>query len=111
VQMNLHVQWNGERFGEPHGGEMNFGFGALIAHAARTRKLAAGTMIGSGTVSNADRAVGSACIAERRVIEIIDQGAPKTPFMRFGDRVRMAARDTQGREPFGVIEQRVVRAP
>lgn len=109
VQMNLHVQWNGQRFGEPHGGEMNFGFGELIAHAARTRKLSAGTLIGSGTVSNVDRAAGSACIAERRVIEMIDQGAAKTPFMRFGDRVRMAARDQQGREPFGVIDQQVVR--
>lgn len=110
VQMNLHVQWNGQRFGEPHGGEMNFGFGELIAHAARTRRLSAGTLIGSGTVSNAGRAAGSACIAERRVIEMIDQGGAKTAFMRFGDRVRMAARDSQGREPFGVIDQRVVKA-
>jgi fumarylacetoacetate (FAA) hydrolase len=110
VHMNLHVQWNGQWFGQPHGGEMSFGFGELIAHAARTRKLSAGTVIGSGTVSNASRAAGSACIAERRVIETIDEGGPKTPFMRFGDRVRMAARDESGREPFGVIEQKVVRA-
>jgi len=89
---------------------MNFGFGELIAHAARTRKLSAGTVIGSGTVSNADRIAGSACIAERRVIEMIDQGQAKTAFMRFGDRVRMAARDASGRELFGAIEQRVVRA-
>jgi fumarylacetoacetate (FAA) hydrolase len=110
VQMNLHVHWNGEWFGQPHGGEMNFGFGELIAHAARTRKLSAGTVIGSGTVSNADRSAGSACIAERRVIEMIDQGQAKTAFMRFGDRVRMAARDSSGCELFGAIEQRIVRA-
>lgn len=110
VQMNLHVRWNGQWFGQPHGGEMSFGFGELIAHAARTRNLSAGTVIGSGTVSNVDRAAGSACIAERRVIETIDEGSPRTPFMRFGEHVRMAARDATGREPFGVIEQKVVRA-
>lgn len=110
VAMPLHLQWNGERFGEPDGREMNFHFGQLVAHAARTRRLAAGTIIGSGTVSNVARAAGSACIAERRVIEKIDEGAIRTGFMRFGDRVRMQARFADGREgPFGVIEQRVVR--
>jgi len=110
VAMPLHVQWNGERFGEPDGCEMNFHFGQLVAHAARTRRLAAGTIVGSGTVSNVARAAGSACIAERRVIEKIDAGAIRTGFMRFGDRVRMQARYADGREgPFGVIEQRVVR--
>lgn len=109
VCMRLHVQWNGERFGEPHGAEMNFSFGQLIAHAARTRRLTAGTIIGSGTVSNASRSAGSACIAERRVIEMIDQGSAKTGFMSFGDRVRMQAYFDDGREgPFGVIDQRVV---
>ncbi|WP_371764555.1 fumarylacetoacetate hydrolase family protein [Massilia sp.] len=110
VHLDLDVEWNGERFGHPNGGEMNFGFGDLVAHAARTRRLGAGTIVGSGTVSNADRAVGSACIAERRVIEIIDHGAPRTQFMRFGDRVRMCARGADGAAPFGVIDQRVVRA-
>lgn len=111
VQMRLHVQWNGERFGEPHGGEMNFHFGELVAHAARTRRLTPGTIVGSGTVSNVARAAGSACIAERRVIEKIDVGEIRTGFMRFGDRVRMQARFADGREgPFGVIEQRVVAA-
>ncbi len=111
VQMRLHIQWNGERFGEPHGGEMNFDFGRLVAHAARTRRLSAGTIVGSGTVSNADRAAGSACIAERRVIEMIDHGAAKTGFMKFGDRVRMQAKFADGREgPFGVIDQRVIAA-
>ena len=109
VQMRLHVQWNGERFGEPHGGEMNFHFGQLIAHAARTRRLTAGCIVGSGTVSNAARTAGSACIAERRVIEKIDLGESRTAFMRFGDRVRMQARFDDGRDgPFGVIEQGVV---
>ena len=109
VQMRLQVQWNGERFGEPHGGEMNFHFGQLIAHAARTRRLTAGSIVGSGTVSNVSRAAGSACIAERRVIEKIDQGEIRTGFMRFGDRVRMQARfDGGAGGPFGVIDQRVV---
>jgi fumarylacetoacetate (FAA) hydrolase len=108
VHLDLAVEWNGQPFGHPNGREMNFGFGDLVAHAARTRRLGAGTIIGSGTVSNADRAVGSACIAERRVIEIIDHGEPRTGFMRFGDRVRMCARGATGDAPFGVIEQRVV---
>jgi len=111
VQMRLHVQWNGERFGEPHGGEMNFDFGQLIAHAARTRKLTAGSIVGSGTVSNVSRAAGSACIAERRVIEKIDQGEIRTTFMKFNDRVSMQAKFDDGRAgPFGVIDQRVVKA-
>lgn len=109
VHMPLQVQWNGERFGEPQGGEMNFSFAQLVAHAARTRRLTAGTVVGSGTVSNVSRSAGSACIAERRVIEKIDMGEIRTSFMRFGDRVRMQARFTDGRDgPFGVIEQRVV---
>lgn len=111
VHMQLHVQWNGERFGEPHGGEMNFDFGQLIAHAARTRKLTAGSIIGSGTVSNVSRTAGSACIAERRVIEKIDQGEIRTAFMKFNDRVSMQARFDDGRAgPFGAIDQRVVQA-
>ena len=110
VHLSLHVEWNDRWFGHPHGREMNFGFGELIAHAARTRSLSAGTIIGSGTVSNASRDAGSACIAERRVIEMIDEGGARTRFMRFGDRVRMTARDDGGDAPFGTIDQRVVRA-
>lgn len=111
VHLRLHVTWNGQRFGEPHGGEMNFSFGQLIAHAARTRRLAPGTIVGSGTVSNVDRAAGSACIAERRVIEMIDLGQAETGFMRFGDRVRMQARFADGTEgPFGAMDQRVVES-
>ena len=109
VHMPLQVEWNGARFGEPNGGEMNFPFGALLAHAARSRRLTAGSILGSGTVSNVSRAAGSACIAERRVIEKIDLGEIRTGFMRFGDSVRMQARFDDGREgPFGVIDQRVV---
>jgi fumarylacetoacetate (FAA) hydrolase len=112
VRLKLQVQWNGERFGAPDGGEMNFHFGELVAHAACTRRLTAGTIVGSGTVSNVARAAGSACIAERRVIEKIDLGEIRTPFMAFGDRVRMQACFADGRAgPFGVIDQRVVRAP
>lgn len=110
VLLDLEVEWNGKPFGRPSGSEMNFSFGELVAHAARTRRLGAGTIIGSGTVSNADRAAGSACIAERRVIEIIDHGEARTGFMRFGDRVRMRARAPGGDTPFGTIEQRVVPA-
>lgn len=109
VHMHLNVEWNGEPFGHPHGREMNFSFGELIAHAARTRRLTAGTIIGSGTVSNVARSAGSACIAERRVIEMIDQGQAHTSFMRFGDRIQMEARFEDGAAgPFGVIDQRVV---
>lgn len=110
VHLALHVERNGERVGNPHGGEMNFGFDTLIAHAARSRRITAGTIVGSGTVSNIDRAAGSACIAERRVIEILDQGEAKTPFMRFGERVRMQAVAPDGSAPFGTIDQRVVPA-
>ncbi|MEJ8853227.1 fumarylacetoacetate hydrolase family protein [Variovorax robiniae] len=109
VQLRLNVALNGKRIGEPHAGEMNFDFGQLIAHAARTRRLSAGTIIGSGTVSNVARSAGSACLAERRVIEILDEGSPRTPFMKFGDRVHMQARFDDGSAgPFGVIDQQVV---
>jgi len=109
VHLDLRIEWNGEWFGDPNGSEMNFGFDQLIAHAAKTRRLSAGTIIGSGTVSNAGGKKGSACIAERRAIEQIANGAPKTPFMKFGDRVRMEAR-LADQPLFGPIEQRVVQA-
>jgi fumarylacetoacetate (FAA) hydrolase len=89
---------------------MNFSFPQLIAHAALTRRLGAGTLIGSGTVSNADRSVGSACISERRAIEMIEQGSPQTGFMRFGDRIQMEVLDSDGQSLFGGIDQRVVAA-
>ena len=110
VQLDLHIAWNGEAFGHPNGREMSYSFGQLIAHAARTRRLRPGTIVGSGTVSNEDpKTVGSACIAERRGLEIIAQGEPSTGFMRLGDRVRMEAKAPDGSAPFGAIDQRVVR--
>jgi fumarylacetoacetate (FAA) hydrolase len=109
VAMNLHVARNGERIGSASGAEMAFSFPELIAHAARTRRLRAGTIIGSGTVSNADRAAGSSCLAEKRVIEKLDLGEARTPFLKFGDRVEMEARFADGRAgPFGRIDQKVV---
>lgn len=109
VCLPLAVDWNGKRFGNANGEAMTYGFHDLIAHAARTRSLPAGTIIGSGTVSNDDyREIGSSCIAERRGIEIVDTGAPVTPFMRFGDRVTMEARTLEGAVLFGVIDQIVV---
>ena len=108
VHLPLKVWWNGELFGQPNGSAMAYGFHELVAHAARTRDLCAGTIIGSGTVSNPDyRTSGSTCIAERRGIEMIDTGAPVTDFMRFGDEVRMEAIDALGRSIFGSIRQRV----
>jgi len=111
VHLNLDIAWNGARFGNANGGEMAFGFDELIAHAAQTRSLCAGTMIGSGTVSNATyREVGSSCIAEKRGIEVLDHGAPQTAFMRFGDEVRMRAIGADGSFPFGEIHQKVVKS-
>ncbi|MDR0278638.1 MAG: fumarylacetoacetate hydrolase family protein [Paucimonas sp.] len=110
VHLPLNVTRNGQWFGHPHGGAMHFGFHQLIAHAALTRRLSAGSVIGSGTVSNADRSVGSACIAERRAVEMIEQGAPATPFLQFGERVGMEARCADGSPLFGAIDQQVVRA-
>ena len=107
IHLPLNIQWNGAWFGHPNGSEMNFSFYELIAHAAKTRRLRAGTIIGSGTVSNADRSVGSACISERRVIELLDEGASKTSFMRFGDTVQMEVFDESGQSIFGAIAQRV----
>lgn len=111
VCLPLTVEWNGKQFGAANGAAMAFGFHELVAHAARTRNLVAGTIIGSGTVSNPDyRTIGSSCIAERRAIELLDEGAPKTPFMAFGDRVRMEARTSDGLPLFGAIDQKVVKA-
>ena len=110
VHLPLRSHVNGSLFGEPNAGrDMNFDFPALIAHAAKTRELEAGTILGSGTVSNRGHGVGSSCIAERRMIETIETGAPVTPFLKFGDRVRIEMLDDQGRSIFGAIDQRVVR--
>jgi fumarylacetoacetate (FAA) hydrolase len=111
VHLPLVCHLNREEFGRPDAGrDMNFDFPALIAHAARTRALAAGSIVGSGTVSNRNPdMVGSCCIAERRMIETIEEGAPRTPFLRFGDRVRIEMFDAQGRSIFGAIDQRVAQ--
>jgi fumarylacetoacetate (FAA) hydrolase len=108
--LESHV--NDRLLGRPDAGtDMTFDFPALIAHAARTRRLGAGTIIGSGTVSNYDRGRGSACLAERRMLEQIEGGQPVTSFLRFGDRVRIEMRDEAGRSIFGAIDQRVVAPP
>jgi fumarylacetoacetate (FAA) hydrolase len=113
VHLPLHVWLNGARFGEPDAGiDMTFDFAQLIAHAAKTRALGAGTIVGSGTVSNKPRDnanVGSCCIAERRTLETIESGKPTTPFMKFGDRVRIEMRDRSGQSIFGAIDQHVVK--
>jgi len=102
---------NGHEIGRPHAGvDMTFDFPTLIAHAAKTRALAAGTVIGSGTVSNRDPKAGSSCLAEVRMIETIESGAPKTPFLQYGDTVHIEMRDELGATIFGAIEQKVVAA-
>ncbi|HET7086012.1 MAG TPA: fumarylacetoacetate hydrolase family protein [Rhizomicrobium sp.] len=111
LHLPLLVAVNGVPLGAPDAGaDMTFSFHQLIAHAAKTRALAAGTVIGSGTVSNRDRAAGPACIAEKRVLEQIEEGAPKTPFLRFGDRVRIEMKDAKGHSIFGAIDQYVRHA-
>jgi fumarylacetoacetate (FAA) hydrolase len=101
---------NGKEFGHPNAAtDLTFDFGQLIAHAARTRQLEAGTVVGSGTVANRDASVGCSCIAERRVRETIDSGKPTTPFMKFGDHVRIEMLDRQGQSIFGAIDQKVVK--
>ena len=110
VHLPLVTTLNGRPFGHPNAGiDMNFGFPELVAHAARTRHLGAGTIVGSGTVSNRDRSVGSSCLAEVRTLETIEKGRPETPFLKFGDRVRIEMRDPAGADIFGAIEQEVVR--
>ena len=102
---------NGALLGRPNAGvDMTFSFHQLLAHAARTRRLGAGTILGSGTVSNLDRSAGSSCLAERRTLEQIELGAPKTPFLHYGDTVRIEMLDERGDSIFGAIEQTVSRA-
>ncbi|MEX1035237.1 MAG: fumarylacetoacetate hydrolase family protein [Sneathiella sp.] len=118
LHLPLLVEYNAKPFGKANAGiDMTFDFADLIVHAARTRPLCAGTIIGSGTVSNkqdgepgkpiADGGVGYSCIAEIRMIETIEQGKPVTPFMKFGDRVRIEMKDKDGNSIFGAIDQRV----
>ena len=120
LHLSLLAQVNGNPFGKPDAGvDMTFDFGMLVAHAAATRRLSAGTIIGSGTVSNRDAGggpgrpvaeggLGYACIAEQRMVETILRGEPKTPFLRFGDTVRIEMKDAAGHSIFGAIEQEIL---
>jgi fumarylacetoacetate (FAA) hydrolase len=108
LHLPLKVYWNGQLFGNANAGaDMQFSFARLIHHAAKSRKLAAGTIIGSGTVSNYDSTKGYSCIVEKRVVEIIETGAAITEYLRFGDKVRVEMLDGQGNSIFGAIEQEV----
>jgi fumarylacetoacetate (FAA) hydrolase len=111
VHLPLVVHVNGQLLGKPNAGvDMTFDFPTLLAHVTKTRNARAGTILGSGTVSNYDRSLGSACLAERRTLEQLQSGKPVTPFLRFGDRVRVEMLDAQGHSIFGAIDQRVVAA-
>ena len=104
VHRRMKVALNGREIGNLNCGEMNFSFGDLIAHACRTRTLAAGTIVGSGTISNHDASAGVACLAERRALETLENGAAKTEFLRFGDRVRIEMQEEGGSSVFGAID-------
>jgi len=103
--------WINDRwFGEAEAGvDMQFSFAELVAHAAKTRPLAAGTIVGSGTVANEDTSKGASCLAEQRTVETLRDGKPSTPFLKFGDRVRIDVTDAAGASIFGAIEQTVAR--
>jgi fumarylacetoacetate (FAA) hydrolase len=112
IHLRLRVVYNGALVGDCEAGPaMHFSFHDLIAHISKTRRFGAGTILGSGTVSNEDRARGISCLAERRMIEIIETGAAKTPFMKAGDHIELEMLDPNGRSVFGKIAQRVVAAP
>jgi fumarylacetoacetate (FAA) hydrolase len=109
IHLDMSVSRNGQWFGNPNGREMDWSFGELLAHLAYNRNLRAGTILGSGTVSNkSHRTVGSACIAERRAVEKIDTGESSTSFLQYGDRLRFEALDAQGQSIFGAVDQRFV---
>jgi fumarylacetoacetate (FAA) hydrolase len=106
VHRPMIVHWNGKKVGQPDAGtDMVFHFGQLIAHAAKTRNLSAGSIVGSGTVSNKDAKRGYCCIAEKRCLETIEHGAPQTEFMKYGDTVKIEMFDEAGKSIFGSIEQ------
>jgi fumarylacetoacetate (FAA) hydrolase len=106
LHLPLRSWLNGEHFGEPEAGtDMQFNFAQLVAHAAKTRPLAAGAIVGSGTIANEDESLGASCLAERRMLEIIANGKPETPFMSFGDTIRIEMLNDQGESIFGAIEQ------
>ena len=108
VHLPLVTHVNGNWFGAPEAGvDMQFSFAQLVAHAAKTRPLSAGTIVGSGTVANEDTSLGASCFAEKRTVETLENGKPSTPFMSFGDTVRIEMLDADGRSIFGAIEQRI----
>jgi fumarylacetoacetate (FAA) hydrolase len=108
VHLTLQSTWNGRKVGMCEAGpEMTFHFGQLIAHIAKTRNVRAGSIVGSGTVSNKDWSKGYSCIAEKRAIETIEQGEPKTEFMQYGDTIRIEMKGPSGHSLFGAIEQTV----
>lgn len=110
LHLPLVTHYNGDLFGNPECGvDMQFSFGELIAHAAKTRPLSAGTVLGSGTIANEDMSRGSSCLAEKRVLEIIADGEATTPFMSFGDTVRVEMLDKSGESVFGAIEHMIVQ--
>ncbi|MDR5749380.1 MULTISPECIES: fumarylacetoacetate hydrolase family protein [unclassified Caballeronia] len=109
VHRPMTVHWNGKKVGQPDcGTDMVFHFGQLIAHAAKTRNVRAGSIVGSGTISNKDAKRGYCCIAEKRCLETIEHGAPQTEFMKFGDSVKIDMFDEAGKSIFGAIDQAVV---
>ena len=111
VHLPLHSHINGQWFGSPECGvDMQFSFAELVAHAAKTRPLGAGTIVGSGTIANQDEAKGASCRAEIRMLETIRDGKPSTPFLSFGDSVRIEMLDAAGASIFGAIEQRIAQA-
>ncbi len=111
IHLPLHVEYNNEFFGKANAGAMHFHFGQLIAHAAKTRTLVAGTLIGSGTVANEDPKMGSSCLAEKRTLETIEAGTAKTPFMKVGDTIRIWMQNSAGQNLFGQIKQTVQKHP
>jgi fumarylacetoacetate (FAA) hydrolase len=111
IHLPLVTKINGNDFGAPEAGEdMQFSFADLVAHAAKTRPLSAGTIVGSGTVANQDESRGASCLAERRTLETIAGGKPVTPFLAFGDKVRIEMFDKHGASIFGAIEQEIRKA-
>ena len=111
LHLPLLTHVNGEWFGAPEAGiDMQFNFAQLVAHAAKTRPLSAGTIVGSGTVANEDTSLGASCFAEQRTVETLRDGKPSTPFMSFGDTVRIEMLDKDGNSIFGAIEQRIERS-
>jgi fumarylacetoacetate (FAA) hydrolase len=111
VHLPLWSRINGQEFGHPDAGvDMTFSFAQLIAHVTMTRKLAAGSIVGSGTVSNYDRSLGASCLAEKRMLEQLEHGAARTPFLKFGDRVSIEMIGADGHNIFGTLDNRVVQS-